>query len=121
MDGCWKCTINSVCVCHVCQQAVVSVPLRSQPASSPVQVPTTLSVSAVTVAKPQSGSPGSPANNPASPAMLQGVTSPNIKQVEHFSFNCIYLGIYYLKGPLMKTTTVQQWCIVINRIGEMFP
>uniref|UniRef100_I3JBR5 Nuclear factor related to kappa-B-binding protein n=1 Tax=Oreochromis niloticus TaxID=8128 RepID=I3JBR5_ORENI len=62
-------------------QAVVSVPLRSQPASSPVQVPTTLSVSAVTVAKPQSGSPGSPANNPASPAVLQGVTSPNIKQV----------------------------------------
>ncbi|XP_035767569.1 nuclear factor related to kappa-B-binding protein [Neolamprologus brichardi] len=61
-------------------QAVVSVPLRSQPASSPVQVPTTLSVSAVT-AKPQSGSPGSPANNPASPAVLQGVTSPNIKQV----------------------------------------
>uniref|UniRef100_A0A4W6CYU8 Nuclear factor related to kappa-B-binding protein n=1 Tax=Lates calcarifer TaxID=8187 RepID=A0A4W6CYU8_LATCA len=62
-------------------QAVVSVPLRSQSASSPVQVPTTLSVSAVTVAKPQTGSPGSPANNPASPAVLQGVTSPNIKQV----------------------------------------
>nr|XP_004564088.2 nuclear factor related to kappa-B-binding protein [Maylandia zebra] len=62
-------------------QAVVSVPLRSQPASSPVQVPTTLSVSAVTVAKPQSRSPGSPATNPASPAVLQGVTSPNIKQV----------------------------------------
>uniref|UniRef100_A0A3B4G978 Nuclear factor related to kappaB binding protein n=1 Tax=Pundamilia nyererei TaxID=303518 RepID=A0A3B4G978_9CICH len=62
-------------------QAVVSVPLRSQPASSPVQVPTSLSVSAVTVAKPQSGSPGSPATNPASPAVLQGVTSPNIKQV----------------------------------------
>lgn len=62
-------------------QAVVSVPLRSQSASSPVQVPTTLSVSAVAVAKPQAGSPGSPANNPASPAVLQGVTSPNIKQV----------------------------------------
>lgn len=62
-------------------QAVVSVPLRSQSASSPVQVPTTLSVSAVAVAKPQTGSPGSPANNPASPAVLQGVTSPNIKQV----------------------------------------
>ncbi|XP_051257125.1 nuclear factor related to kappa-B-binding protein isoform X1 [Dicentrarchus labrax] len=60
-------------------QAVVSVPLRSQSASSPVQVPTTLSVSAV--AKPQTGSPGSPANNPASPAVLQGVGSPNIKQV----------------------------------------
>uniref|UniRef100_A0A3Q1C718 DEUBAD domain-containing protein n=1 Tax=Amphiprion ocellaris TaxID=80972 RepID=A0A3Q1C718_AMPOC len=53
----------------------------SQSASSPVQVPTTLSVSTVTVAKPQTGSPGSPANNPTSPAVLQGVTSPNIKQV----------------------------------------
>ncbi|XP_023277341.1 nuclear factor related to kappa-B-binding protein [Seriola lalandi dorsalis] len=62
-------------------QTVVSVPLRSQSASSPVQVPTTLSVSAVTVAKPPTGSPGSPANNPASPAVLQGVASPNIKQV----------------------------------------
>ncbi|XP_051793184.1 nuclear factor related to kappa-B-binding protein [Acanthochromis polyacanthus] len=62
-------------------QAVVSVPLRSQSASSPVQVPTTLSVSTVTVAKPQTGSPGSPANNPTSPAVLQGVASPNIKQV----------------------------------------
>ncbi|CAN9501298.1 unnamed protein product [Ophioblennius macclurei] len=62
-------------------QAVVSVPLRSQSASSPVQVPTTLSVSTVTVAKPPAGSPGSPANNPTSPAVLQGVTSSNIKQV----------------------------------------
>ncbi|XP_069569378.1 nuclear factor related to kappa-B-binding protein isoform X1 [Brachyistius frenatus] len=62
-------------------QAVVSVPLRSQSVSSPIHVPTTLSVSAVTVNKPQTGSPGSPANNPASPALLQGVTSPNIKQV----------------------------------------
>lgn len=60
-------------------QAVVSVPLRSQSASSPVQVPTSLSVSAV--AKPQTGSPGSPANNTTSPAVLQGVASPNIKQV----------------------------------------
>uniref|UniRef100_A0A3Q1JDF9 DEUBAD domain-containing protein n=1 Tax=Anabas testudineus TaxID=64144 RepID=A0A3Q1JDF9_ANATE len=62
-------------------QAVVSVPLRTQSASSPVQVPTTLSVSAVTVTKPQTGSPGSPATNPASPTVLQGVTSPSIKQV----------------------------------------
>ncbi|XP_074528568.1 nuclear factor related to kappa-B-binding protein isoform X2 [Halichoeres trimaculatus] len=62
-------------------QAVVSVPLRSQSASSPVQVPTSLSVSAVAVAKPQTGSPGSPANSAASPAVLQGVASPNIKQV----------------------------------------
>lgn len=60
-------------------QSVVSVPLRSSSGSSPVQVPTTLSVSAVT--KPQTGSPGSPANNPTSSAVLQGVTSPNIKQV----------------------------------------
>lgn len=49
--------------------------------SSPVQVSTALSVSAVAVAKPQTVSPGSPGNNPASPAVLQGVTSPNIKQV----------------------------------------
>lgn len=62
-------------------QAVVSVPLRSQPSSSPVQVPTTLSVSTVTVTKPQTGSPGSPSNVPTSAAVLQGVTSPNIKQV----------------------------------------
>uniref|UniRef100_UPI0037E86125 nuclear factor related to kappa-B-binding protein isoform X2 n=1 Tax=Semicossyphus pulcher TaxID=241346 RepID=UPI0037E86125 len=62
-------------------QAVVSLPLRTQSASSPVQAPTTLSVSAVAMAKPQTGSPGSPANNPASPAVLQGVASPNIKQV----------------------------------------
>ncbi|TKS83020.1 Nuclear factor related to kappa-B-binding protein DNA-binding protein R kappa-B [Collichthys lucidus] len=58
-------------------QAVVSVPLRSQSASSPLQVTTTQSVSAV--AKPQTGSPSSPVNNPASPAVLQGVTSPNIQ------------------------------------------
>ncbi|XP_019941400.2 nuclear factor related to kappa-B-binding protein [Paralichthys olivaceus] len=62
-------------------QTVVSVPLRTQSVSSPVHVPTTLSVSAVTVAKPPTGSPGSPANNPASPAVLQGVASSNIKQV----------------------------------------
>ncbi|KAK9536670.1 hypothetical protein VZT92_006434 [Zoarces viviparus] len=62
-------------------QTVVSVPLRSQSASSPVQVPTTLSVSAVAVAKPQARSPASPAKNPASPAMLQGVAGSSIKQV----------------------------------------
>ncbi|XP_027888267.1 nuclear factor related to kappa-B-binding protein isoform X1 [Xiphophorus couchianus] len=62
-------------------QAVVSVPLRSPSGSSPVQVPTSLSVSAINVTKPQTGSPGSPANNPTPPAVLQGVTSPNIKQV----------------------------------------
>lgn len=60
------------------------MPLRSQSASSTVQVPATLSVAAVAVAKPQTVSPGSPANNPASPAVLQGVTSPNIKQVNQF-------------------------------------
>ncbi|XP_056140576.1 nuclear factor related to kappa-B-binding protein [Lampris incognitus] len=62
-------------------QAVVSLPLRTQAANSPIQVPTTLSVSAVSVAKPPTGSPGSPANNPASPAVLQGVTSQSIKQM----------------------------------------
>lgn len=62
-------------------KAVVSVPLRSPSSSSPVPVPTTLSVSTVAVTKPQTGSPGSPSNTPASPAVHQGVTSPNIKQV----------------------------------------
>ncbi|XP_034405554.1 nuclear factor related to kappa-B-binding protein isoform X3 [Cyclopterus lumpus] len=62
-------------------QAMVSVPLRSQSASSPVQVPTTISVSAVALTKPLARSPGSPANNPGSPARLQGVAGPSIKQV----------------------------------------
>ncbi|XP_010868784.2 nuclear factor related to kappa-B-binding protein isoform X2 [Esox lucius] len=72
-------------------QAVVSLPLRTQSAGSPIQVQaargqTSLSMSglttAVTVAKPPSGSPGSPAQNPVGPAILQGVTSQNIlKQV----------------------------------------
>ncbi|XP_052376873.1 nuclear factor related to kappa-B-binding protein isoform X3 [Oncorhynchus keta] len=72
-------------------QAVVSLPLRTQSAGSPIQVQasrgqTTLSVSglttAVTVLKPQTASPGSPAHNPTSPAVRQGVTSQNIiKQV----------------------------------------
>lgn len=60
------------------QQTVVSVPLRSPSVSSPVQVPTSLSVSAVTVSKAQT--PG-PANNPGSTAVRQGVSSTNIKQV----------------------------------------
>lgn len=58
------------------------MPLRTQSTGSPGQVPTTISLSAVSVAKPQTGSPGSPANNPASPTVLQGVASPNIKQVK---------------------------------------
>ncbi|XP_061558669.1 nuclear factor related to kappa-B-binding protein isoform X1 [Phycodurus eques] len=62
-------------------QAVVSVPLRSQ-SGSPVQVPNTLSVSTVTMTKPQTVSPGSPASIPtSSPAVLQGVANQNIKQV----------------------------------------
>lgn len=75
----------------VTEQAVVSLPLRTQSAGSPIQVQasrgqTTLSVSglttAVTVLKPQTASPGSPAHNPTSPAVRQGVTSQNIiKQV----------------------------------------
>uniref|UniRef100_A0A8B9JVD9 DEUBAD domain-containing protein n=1 Tax=Astyanax mexicanus TaxID=7994 RepID=A0A8B9JVD9_ASTMX len=72
-------------------QAVVTLPLRSQSAGSPVQVQasrtqTGLSVpglaSAVAVTKTQTSSPGSPAHNTAAPAVLQGVTSQNIiKQV----------------------------------------
>lgn len=53
------------------------MPLRSQPVSTAVQVPTSLTVTAV--AKPVS--PSSPAHNTTSPAMLQGVSSQNIKQV----------------------------------------
>ncbi|KAK1883353.1 Nuclear factor related to kappa-B-binding protein [Dissostichus eleginoides] len=63
-------------------QTVVSLPLRTQSVSSPVHVPTTLSVSAVALAKPQARSPGSPAHNhPSSPALLHGVSGQNIKQV----------------------------------------
>ncbi|XP_076024742.1 nuclear factor related to kappa-B-binding protein [Genypterus blacodes] len=62
-------------------QAVVSVPLRTSSGSSPVQVPTSISVSAVTVAKSQTCSPGSPAHSTVSSAVLQGLTGPNIKQV----------------------------------------
>lgn len=72
---------ESMAVPSAHQQAMVSVPLRSQTGSSPAQVPTSLSVSAVAVAKPQTVSPGSPGTNPGSPALLQGVTNPNIKQV----------------------------------------
>ncbi|XP_034055769.1 nuclear factor related to kappa-B-binding protein isoform X1 [Gymnodraco acuticeps] len=63
-------------------QTVVSLPLRTQSVSSPVHVPTTLSVSAVALAKPQARSPGSPAHiHPSSPALLHGVSGQNIKQV----------------------------------------
>ncbi|KAM3869489.1 nuclear factor related to kappa-B-binding protein [Diretmus argenteus] len=72
-------------------QAVVSLPLRSQATSSSVQS-TTLSVSAVTVTKTQTGSPGSPANSLASNAVLQGVTSSTIKQVS-------ITGQLGMKGP----------------------
>lgn len=85
------------------------MPLRSQSASSPVQVPTTLSMSAVAVAKSQTGSPGSPANNPASPALLQGVASPNIKQVKLF----VSTGIFgqlggLLVGPFLDSLELQE-------------
>lgn len=72
---------------------MVSVPLRNPPASTTVQVPTTLTVSAVAMAKPQTVSPSSPANNPASSAVLQGVTSQSIKQVNQlfFFFNWKFL------------------------------
>uniref|UniRef100_A0A8C1S6K0 Nuclear factor related to kappa-B-binding protein-like n=1 Tax=Cyprinus carpio TaxID=7962 RepID=A0A8C1S6K0_CYPCA len=72
-------------------QAVVTLPLRGQSAGSPIQVQASrgqasLNVpglaSAVTVTKPQTSSPSSPAHNQRSPAVLQGVSSQNIiKQV----------------------------------------
>uniref|UniRef100_A0A8C1WYS1 Nuclear factor related to kappa-B-binding protein n=1 Tax=Cyprinus carpio TaxID=7962 RepID=A0A8C1WYS1_CYPCA len=72
-------------------QAVVTLPLRGQSAGSPIQVQSSrgqasLTVpglaSAVTVTKPQTSSPASPAHNQTSPAVLQGVSSQNIiKQV----------------------------------------
>uniref|UniRef100_A0A671RSS1 Nuclear factor related to kappa-B-binding protein-like n=1 Tax=Sinocyclocheilus anshuiensis TaxID=1608454 RepID=A0A671RSS1_9TELE len=72
-------------------QAVVTLPLRGQSAGSPIQVQASrgqasLTVSglasAVTVNKPQTSSSASPAHNPTSPAVLQGVSSQNIiKQV----------------------------------------
>lgn len=71
-------------------QAVVSMPLRSQPASTPVQVPTSLTVSAV--AKSLTVSSSSAAHNPTSSAMLQGVSSQNIKQVS-------ITGQLGMKGP----------------------
>ncbi|XP_016376909.1 nuclear factor related to kappa-B-binding protein-like isoform X1 [Sinocyclocheilus rhinocerous] len=72
-------------------QAVVTLPLRGHSAGSPIQVQSSrgqasLTVpglaSAVTVTKPQTSSPASPAHYPTSPAVLQGVSSQNIiKQV----------------------------------------
>lgn len=84
------------------EQAVVTLPLRSQSAGSPIQVQASrgqasLTVpglaSAVTVTKPQTSSPASPAHNPTSPAVLQGVSSQNIiKQVQADS-ECIRLTV----------------------------
>ncbi|XP_056301662.1 nuclear factor related to kappa-B-binding protein isoform X2 [Danio aesculapii] len=72
-------------------QAVVSLPLRNQSAGSPIQVQASrgqasLTVpglaSAVTVTKPQTSSPASPAHSQTAPAVLQGVSSQSIiKQV----------------------------------------
>lgn len=72
-------------------QAVVTLPLRNQSAGSPIQVQASrgqasLTVpglaSAVTVTKPQTSSPASPAHNQTAPAVLQGVSSQSIiKQV----------------------------------------
>ncbi|XP_029557104.1 nuclear factor related to kappa-B-binding protein isoform X2 [Salmo trutta] len=64
-------------------QTVVSLPLRTQSFGSPIlgqaaRGQTTLSMSGLTTA--QTGFPGSPAHHPASPAVLQGVTSQNIIQ-----------------------------------------
>ncbi|XP_042566831.1 nuclear factor related to kappa-B-binding protein [Cyprinus carpio] len=72
-------------------QVVVTLPLRGQSAGSPIQVQASrgqasLNVpglaSAVTVTKPQTSSPSSPAHNQRSSAVLQSVSSQNIiKQV----------------------------------------
>ncbi|KAM9499382.1 nuclear factor related to kappa-B-binding protein-like isoform 1-T2 [Salvelinus alpinus] len=67
----------------VITQTVVSLPLRTLSFGSPTQGQaargqTTLSMSGLTTA--QTGFPGSPAHHPASPAVLQGVTSQNIIQ-----------------------------------------
>jgi len=71
---------------------VVTLPLRNQSAGSPIQVQASrgqasLTVSGlasgVTVTKPQTSSPSSPAHKPTSTTVLQGVTSQNIiKQVQ---------------------------------------
>ncbi|XP_061660381.1 nuclear factor related to kappa-B-binding protein isoform X2 [Syngnathoides biaculeatus] len=77
-------------------QAVVSVPLRSQ-SGSPVQVPNSVSVSTVTMPKPQTVSPGSPASVPTSAsAVVQGVANQNIKQVS-------LTGQLGVKTPLTAT------------------
>lgn len=89
-----------------CMQAVVTLPLRSQSTGSPIQVQasraqTGISVpglaSAVAVSKAQSSSPGSPAPNIPSPALLQGVTSQNIiKQVQtrtRLLCRCMYFTV----------------------------
>lgn len=74
------------------EQAVVTLPLRGQSTGSPIQVQASRVqasrtvpglASAVTITKPQTSSPASPAHNPKSPAVLQGVSSQNIiKQVQ---------------------------------------
>ncbi|KAF3840906.1 hypothetical protein F7725_006768 [Dissostichus mawsoni] len=60
-------------------QTVVSLPLRTQSVSSPVHVPTTLSVSAVALAKPQARSPGSPAHNHPLPLLCCMESRPEYK------------------------------------------
>ncbi|XP_018591738.2 nuclear factor related to kappa-B-binding protein isoform X1 [Scleropages formosus] len=72
-------------------QTVVTLPLRTATSSSPVQVQAARGqtgitmaglTSAVTVSKPPSSTPGSPAHSVTPPAVLQGITSQNIiKQV----------------------------------------
>ncbi|KAJ3590806.1 hypothetical protein NHX12_008754 [Muraenolepis orangiensis] len=62
-------------------KTLVSLPLRSQAGSSSVQLPSTLSVSALAVAKPRPGSPGGHVKALGSPSLLQGLTAQGIKQL----------------------------------------
>lgn len=88
------------------EQAVVTLPLRSQSAGSPIQVQSSrgqasLTVpglaSAVTVTKPQTSSPASPAHNQTAPTVLQGVSSQSIiKQVQEDIENIFYFLFFYI-------------------------
>ncbi len=81
------------------EQAVVTLPLRGQSAGSPIQVQASRGqasrtvpglASAVTITKPQTSSPASPARNPKSPAVLQGVSSQNIIKQVHTALDSVY-------------------------------
>lgn len=114
------------------EQAVVTLPLRSQSAGSPIQVQASrgqasLTVpglaSAVTVTKPQTSSPASPAHNPTSPAVLQGVSSQNIiKQVQADS-ECIRLtvsmGMHNISVSYCLLANVKKVFISLSDVGYL--